>query len=64
MFEFFKKATRKQKNRYIVIVACAVVLCLLVELVGRIPGIPFNGWSDILEACGISQSYLTPEGEL
>lgn len=64
MFDFFKKATPKQKKLYTSIAACVAALCLLIELIGWIPGVPFNGWSDILEACGVKQSYLTPEGEL
>lgn len=64
MFDFFKKATKKQKKVYITIAACLLAVILLVELVGMIPGIPFNGWSTILEACGLKQGYLVPEGEL
>ena len=64
MFDFFKKATKKQKKVYITIAACLLAVVLLVELVGMIPGIPFNGWSTILEACGLKQGYLVPEGEL
>lgn len=64
MFELFKRATKKQKKLYITIAACVLVLCLLVELIGTIPGIPFNGWSDVLEAFGLKQNYLIPEGEL
>lgn len=64
MFNFFEKATKKQKKLYTIIVACVLAACLLVELIGLIPGVAFNGWSDILEACGIKQGYLTPEGEL
>ena len=29
-----------------------------------IPGIPFNGWNDVLSAFGMSPEYMTPEGEL
>lgn len=64
MFDFFKKATAKQKKIYIAIAACLLAVCLLIELIGMIPGIPFNGWSTIFEACGIKQGYLVPEGEL
>lgn len=64
MFEFFKRATQKQKKLYIAISACVLALCLLIELIGTIPGIPFDGWSDVLEAFGLKQNYLTPEGEL
>ena len=64
MFDFFKKATPKQKKIYISIATAFLAVCLLIELIGMIPGIPFNGWSTILEACGIKQGYLVPEGEL
>lgn len=64
MLDFFKHATRKQKKLYIAIAACLVAVCLLIELIGLIPGVPFNGWSDILEAVGVKQSYVIPEGEL
>jgi beta-lactamase superfamily II metal-dependent hydrolase len=64
MFDFFKKATPKQKKIYISIATVFLAVCLLIELIGMIPGIPFNGWSTILEACGIKQGYLVPEGEL
>ena len=64
MFSFFKKASQQQKKRYIAVAACVLAVCLLIELVGLIPGVPFNGWSDVLEAVGIKQPYLIPEGEL
>ena len=64
MFSFFKRASKRQKKLYIAIGACILAVCLLVELIGLIPGVPFNGWSDILEAVGIKQPYLVPEGEL
>lgn len=64
MFDFFKKATKAQKKVYVTIAVCLVAVCLLIELIGMIPGIPFNGWSTILEACGLKQRYLIPEGEL
>lgn len=64
MFDFWKRATKKQKKLYTTIAACFVVACLLIEVLGMIPGIPFNGWSDVLIAFGMSPSYMTPEGEL
>lgn len=56
--------TKKQKKWYTTIGICFVVVCLLIELVGMIPGIPFNGWSDVLEFFGMSQNTIAPEGEL
>ena len=58
------KLTKKQKKIYIIVSAVFAVLCLLVELLGHIPGIPFNGWVDIFNATGSPQHYVTPEGKL
>ena len=48
MFDFFRKATKKQKKIYIAIAAVFVLVCLLIEILGRIPGVPFNGWDDVV----------------
>lgn len=39
--------TKQQKKLLYTLAAIAVVICLVVELIGMIPGVPFNGWSDI-----------------
>lgn len=64
MFRFMGRTTRKQKKFYITVGACLLVISLLIELIGLIPGTAFNGWSTILEVCGLKQRYLIPEGEL
>lgn len=64
MFESRGRATAKQKKIRMIIAACAVAVCLLVELLGRIPGIPFNGWQDIFSAAGMPQESVIPEGKL
>lgn len=40
------------------------IVCLAVELVSYIPGISFNGWSDISAALGVTNPPVTAEGEL
>ena len=56
--------TKKQKKQYTTLAVVFVVVCLLVELVGMIPGIPFNGWTDVLNWFGMPQTAIAPEGEL
>ena len=55
---------KKQKKRYTTLAIVFVVACLLVELVGMIPGAPFNGWNDLLNWFGMPQTAIAPEGEL
>lgn len=56
------KFTKKNITRTVVLLILAV--CLLVELVGMIPGVPFNGWRDIGAAIGLVPSAVIPEGEM
>lgn len=55
---------KKQKKQYAPWVIAVVAVCLLIELVGMIPGIPFNGWTDVLNWFGMPQTAIAPEGEL
>lgn len=64
MFNFFKRANKTQKKIYITIAVVLIVVCLLIEVLGRIPGIPFNGWDDVFVALGMRPSTIAPEGEL
>lgn len=64
MFHFLKRANKTQKKLFIAIVVVFVVVCLLIEVMGRIPGIPFNGWDDVFVALGVRTSTIAPEGEL
>ena len=57
-----RKMTKKKFVRYVAI--AVTVVCLLVELIGYIPGIAFNGWSDIAAAVGMKNPTVTAEGEL
>ena len=57
-----RKYTKKQITRTVAI--AFVALCLLIELISYIPGISFNGWSDISKALGMTQPSVTAEGEL
>lgn len=59
-----KKLTKKQKKIYTTLAICFAVVCLLIEFIGMIPGVPFNGWSDVLTAFGMAPTYMAPEGEL
>lgn len=61
---FFSKLTKRQKRVVAVVVACFLAVCLLIEVIGRIPGIPFNGWDDIFSALGMSQDAVAPKGKL
>ena len=56
--------TAKQKKIRLILTVAILAIVLLVELVGRIPGIPFNGWSDVYVALGLAPSPVTAEGEL
>ena len=57
-----RKYTKKQITRTVAIAFAA--LCLLIELISYIPGVSFNGWSDISAALGMTQPRVTAEGEL
>lgn len=59
-----KKTSKKQNKIIAIAVVVFVVVCLLIEVLGMIPGIPFNGWDDVRTALGVSDSVLAPEGEL
>lgn len=39
-------------------------ICLLVELIGYIPGVAFNGWTDVAVMLGFTNPSVTPEGEM
>lgn len=56
--------TKEQKKWIRIATAVIVAVSLLVELVGMIPGIPFNGWEDIGVAMGLLPSPVIPEGEM
>ena len=56
--------TKKQKKALFIAAAVFVAVCLLVELIGMIPGIPFDGWNDIGIALGLRPPPVIPEGEL
>lgn len=57
-----RKMTKKKLMRNAAIVVA--IICLAVELVSYIPGISFNGWSDISAALGLTNPPVTAEGEL
>ena len=60
-----RKANAKQKKKLAVVCAvCFVVLCLLIELLGYIPGLAFNGWIDIFSWLGLPQPHVIAEDEL
>ena len=54
---------RKKKRRRILAVGF-VVVCLLIELLGYIPWLPFDGWQDVFTWFGLPQSHVIAEGEL
>lgn len=56
--------TKKQKKFLYALALVAIAICLVVELIGMIPGVSFNGWSDVGIALGLTPSPVTPEGEL
>lgn len=64
MFGARGKASPKQKRIRLIITACVVILCLLIELLGRIPALPFDGWSDVFAWFGMPQARVIAEGEL
>ena len=58
------KYTKKQKEMIGALALILLAIFLIVELVGMIPGIPFNGWSDIGVFMGLAPSSVIPEGEM
>ena len=57
------KRVKKKKLR-IVLSVCFVVCCLLVELLGHIPGLSFDGWADIFSWVGLPQPKVIADDEL
>lgn len=57
-----RKPSQKKIMRNIAIIVA--IVCLAVELIGYIPGVSFNGWSDISAALGLTNPSVTAEGEL
>lgn len=58
-----KKLTKKQRF-YLILLIGLLVFSLLVEVAGRIPSIPFNGWSDVYAWFNLEPEKVVPEGEL
>lgn len=56
--------TKKQQKWVRTAVLIVMAICLVVELVGMIPGVPFNGWRDVGVALGLSPASVIPEGEM
>ena len=60
-----RKANAKQKKKLTVVcTVCFVVFCLLIELLGHVPGLAFNGWVDIFSWLGLPQPRVIAEDEL
>ena len=59
-----KMNLKQKKKRRMIVAACFVVVCLLVELLGRIPGIAFNGWEDVFSWIGLAQPTAIVDDEL
>ena len=59
-----RKYTKKQKEFITAVSLIMLAVFLVVELIGMIPGIPFNGWSDVGAFLGLSPVSVIPEGEL
>ena len=55
---------KQKKKRRMIVAACFVVVCLLVELLGRIPGFAFNGWEDVFSWIGLAQPTAIVDDEL
>lgn len=64
MFGARDKVSPKQKKIRRIITVCAVVVCLLIELLGRVPGWAFKGWSDVFAWFGMPQAKLIDADEL
>lgn len=59
-----RKYTKKQKQYIRIAVLALVAVCLIVELIGRIPGVDFNGWNDVAVMLGFRAPSVTAEGEM
>ena len=59
-----RKYTKKQKEFITAVTLIVLTICLVVELVGMIPGIPFNGWEDVGTFLGLVPVSVIPEGEM
>lgn len=64
MLDVRDKANGKQKKTRRIIAVCAIVLCLLVELLGRVPGLAFDGWDDVFAWVGLPRACVIEEDEL
>ena len=58
------KSTISQKKIRLIVIACFAAVCLLVEFLGYIPGLAFNGWNDIFSWIGLTQPTTITEDEL
>ncbi len=58
------KKLSKETRKRLILAVCAVVICLLVTLLGKIPNISFNGWNDIYVFLNLAPDAVVPEGEL
>lgn len=60
-----RKTNAKLKKKLTIVgVACFVAFCLLIELLGHIPGLAFNGWVDVFSWIGLPQPSVIAEDEL
>lgn len=64
MFGARGNVSGKQKKICRIITIGAVVLCLLIELLGHVPFLPFDGWSDVFAWFGMPQAKVIAEDEL
>ena len=64
MFGARGKVSAKQKKIRWIITVCVVVLSLLIELLGRVLGWSFNGWSDVFAWFGMPQAKVIHTDEL
>lgn len=53
-----------KRHIWSVVIACAVVLCLLIDLLGRVPGLAFGGWDDVFAWVGLPRASVIEEDEL
>lgn len=59
-----RRTLSKKKKLSLILTVSFLVVCLLVEGLGRIPWIPFDGWSDVYSFFGLEPEAVVPEGEL
>lgn len=64
MAEGRRRPLSKKKQLYLILTVSFLVVCLLIEGLGRIPWIPFDGWSDVYSFFGMEMETVVPEGEL